>query len=148
VGITVSVIDEFHHRRCHDETSACSARQPRKFICRWLREIGIATPQLCEGTLQKNIDVIVDICTVQRDDGRNTLPRSFHWYLTHQRVHLLSLHGITNVRFRVTCEQNVDYGKIRFTKGLAKQGDEISKLCLGCTFIKGINGKYRRRTIL
>jgi hypothetical protein len=60
----MSIINKLHHRGCYDETSVLSARQARKLTFRWVREIGTATLQLCEGMLQENIDVTVNICAV------------------------------------------------------------------------------------
>jgi hypothetical protein len=60
--IIVSIINELHHCGRYDETSASSARQPRKFISRWLRENGRATAQLCEGMLQENVYIFVYVC--------------------------------------------------------------------------------------
>ena len=37
------------------------ARQARKLTFRWVREIGTASLQLCEGMLRENIDVTVNI---------------------------------------------------------------------------------------
>jgi hypothetical protein len=42
-----------------------------------------------------------------------------------------------NMLIWAACEQNVNDGKIRFTKSLAKQGDEISKLAFKGRFIEG-----------
>jgi hypothetical protein len=80
----------------------------------------MTTLQLSEGVFQVDIDVIVNICVIQRDGGSNTSPRSVQWYLADQRAHVFVLDGFTDVLFRTTREQNVDDGQIRFTKSLAK----------------------------
>jgi hypothetical protein len=104
MGIFVIVDNELHHCRRHDETSARSARQLHEIIIRWLREIRMTACQLCEGMLQENIDVFVNIGAVERDDGSNTLPRSFHGYFAQQRLNLLVPKGFADMRFRATRE--------------------------------------------
>jgi hypothetical protein len=65
MGIIVFIVDnKLHHRRRHDETSACSARQLHKVNLQWLREIGMATSQLLKGIPQKSTDIVVNVCAV------------------------------------------------------------------------------------
>jgi hypothetical protein len=108
MGITVFIIDnKLHHRRRHDKTSARSARQLLKVNLRWVWEIEMATFKLSEGMPQENTDVVVNVCTIQRNDA--TLSRSPRGYLAHQWSHLSVLKDFANMRFRATCEQNVGH---------------------------------------
>jgi hypothetical protein len=96
--------------------------------------------------LQEDVNVTVNIFAVQRNGASNALPRSVHWYLVHQCVHLFFLNDFTDILFQATREQNVEHGKIRITKSLAKEIYQVSD-SVGLAFIEGIDNKYRRWTL-
>lgn len=60
----MSVIDELHHCGRHNEVSANSVAQPREFVRTELREVRMATLQLCEEMLEGDIDVIVNVFAI------------------------------------------------------------------------------------
>jgi len=63
-GVTVSIIDEVHHRRRYDEASARSVRQSLKVMLRWLWEIVTLSLLVCERVLQELVDITVDVCAI------------------------------------------------------------------------------------